>query len=178
MGFIAKLFNAVPAAERKGISLDYRLPQWKVSKTSELPSFLRALADLVPDGSILYLEGGTPPPTLLTFLKERSVAEQAHVAMSTIWPRPMFFHLPATRENLCALADLAETCATPEAAIHMHVYHAGLVLLQWYDAFSDPFYISKVIPEDKVKAFCGRLSIQYATNQEGEPGDAVNRHSR
>ncbi len=61
MGFMAKLFNAVPAEERKGIHLDYRIPQWKLSKAKDLPAFLRALADLAPADSMLYLEGGTPP---------------------------------------------------------------------------------------------------------------------
>jgi len=167
MGFLSKLFGAVPADERKGIFLDYRIPQWKVTRASDLPSFLRALSDLVPDGSILYLEDGTPPAAMLKFLQERSVPEQAHLAMGTIWPRPLTFHLPATRENLYALAQLAEHCATPEMAIHLHIYYANHVLLQWFDAFSDPFYVSKEIPEDKLKVFCRELSLHYETDKEG-----------
>ena len=167
MGFLSRLLNAVPREERKGICLDRKTPQWKLSRAKSLPSFLRALADLAPAGAILYLEGGTPPADLLRFLTERAVPEQAHLAMGTIWPRPRTFHLPATRDNLLAFADLAEHLASPEAAIHLHLYVNGRMLLQWYDAFWDPFYISKEIPEEKVSAFCKRLAIQCETDAEG-----------
>jgi len=168
MGFLAKMFNAVSAEERQGIHLDYRVPQWKISRAKNLPAFLRALANLAPADSILYLEGGTPPARLLAFLEERSVREQARVAMGTIWPMPMVFHLPATRENLLAFADIAEHCATAEVAIHLHLYQTGHVLLQWYDAFFDPFYISKEISEEKVQIFCTALGLDYETDKEGE----------
>ena len=166
MGILAKFFNSVPAEERKGINLDVTTPQWKVANGATLPAFLRALADLAPNGSILYLEGGTPPAKLLKFLNEHSIPEQSHVAMGTIWPRPATFHLPAVRENLLTFASLAEHCQTPEVAIHMHLYHQGHVLLQWYDAFFDPFYISKEVSEDMVRKFCETLSINYETDNE------------
>jgi len=41
--------------------MDYRIPKWKVYKAKDLPAFLRALADLAPADSILYLEGNSPP---------------------------------------------------------------------------------------------------------------------
>ena len=168
MGFLAKIFGAVSAEERKGIHLDYRTPQWKISKAEDLPAFLRALAELAPADSILYLEGGSPPAGLLAFLKDHSVPEQAHVAMGTIWPRPTVFHLPATHANLTPFAEMAEQCATPEAAIHLHLYLHGRILLQWYDAFFDPFYISKERPEERVKRFCDELGLNYETDKEGE----------
>lgn len=167
MGFLGKLFNIVPKEEREGISLDSRTPHWKVSKVKYLPAFLRALVELLPQGSILYLEDGSPSGKLRQFLDEKSIHEQAHVAMGTIWPRPLVFHVPATAENLGELADITENCAEPEAAIHLHVYCEGKVLLQWYDAFTDPFYISKEISEDKVRQFCNKLSIQYKTDTDG-----------
>ena len=167
MGFLARLFNSVPKAERNGISLDYKIPQWKVSATKNLSSLMRALAKLIPEGSTLYLEGGTPGKELLRFFEERSVPERSHIAMGTIWPWPRVFHLPATHENLLQLADLAERSALPEVAIHLHVYQDDRVLLQWHDAFFDPFYISKEIPEDKVRTFCDGLSIQYENATEG-----------
>ena len=114
VGFLSRLFNAVPSEERDGIHLDINTPQWKLSPAKDLPSFLRALAELAPEGAILYLEGGTPGGDLLPFLTERSVPEQAHVAMGTIWPRPKKFHVPATRDNLLALAELMEHAASPK----------------------------------------------------------------
>ncbi|MCX7004334.1 MAG: hypothetical protein NTV22_13820 [bacterium] len=164
MGLLAKIFGAVSAKERKGICLDGRTPQWKVSKAKDLPAFLRALAELAPADAILYLEGGTPPTELLAFFREHAVPEQSHIAMGTIWPRPLVVHLPATRANLVSFAALAERCATPEAAIHLHLYHQGRVLLQWYDAFYDPFHISKEIPEERVQKLCSNLGLKYETD--------------
>jgi hypothetical protein len=81
-------------------------------------------------------------------------------AISTIWPRPHSFHLPASAENLGQLAALAEKCAAMEIAIHLHVYAEGGVLLEWYDAFGrDPFYLSGAISEERVRAFSSALGL-------------------
>jgi hypothetical protein len=161
MGWLSRLLNFVPKEEQEGIHLNLGIPVWKVSSPKDFPSFLRALIDLIPESSIAYIEGGTPPRELRAFLKERSVSEISHIEMGTIWPRPEVFHLPATPCNLSDLADIAQKCAGPEVAIHFHVYNNNKVLLQWFDAFFDPMFISKEIPEDKVKEFCTELSITY-----------------
>ncbi len=161
MSWLSKLFKSVPKEERNGIKLDLRVPTWKVSSPKEFPAFLHALIDLIPNGSIAYLEGGSPRKELKAFLDERSVPEVSHVAMGTIWPRPHVFHLPATPENLSALADISERYAEPEVAIHFHVYKDDQILLQWYDAFCDPIFISNEVPEYNVKEFCTKLSLKY-----------------
>jgi len=163
MSRLSGLLGWVPKEERRGIQLDVHAPQWEVCSPKEFPAFLRALVDLVPHGAMAYLEGGSPPEHLESFLKERGVPEVSRVAMGTIWPRPRVYHLPATPDNLRELADIAEHCAEPEVAIHFHIYKDGKVLLQWFDAFADPMFISKEIPEDRVRAFCGRLGIEYST---------------
>lgn len=160
MSLLSKLFNFVPKNEREGIALGQN-PQWEVSEAKDFPSFLRALIHLIPEGSVLYLEGGTPRSELLQFLEKKLVPEQSHLAMGTIWPRPLVHHVLATSQNLAELADIAENYCSPEVAIHTHVYRGNRVLLQWYDAFADPLYISKDIPEDDVKKFCEVLSIEY-----------------
>jgi hypothetical protein len=66
-----------------------------------------------------------------------------------------------TRENLEGLAELSEHHAEPEIAIHIHVYKGNKVLLEWYDATSDPFRIAKEIGEEKVKEFCSKLGAEY-----------------
>lgn len=161
MGIFARLFNLVPKAERKGVSLGEDT-YWEAFGKVELPSLLRALPKLVPENAILYLEGGTPPKDIRAFLGSHCVPEVTHLAMGTIWPRPLVFHLPATSDNLFELADLAEKCNALEIAVHLHVYKAGGVILEWYDAFfDDPMYLSMDIPEDIVKNFCSELSLQY-----------------
>jgi len=161
MGILAKIFNATPREQLKGISLGQDA-FWELSPARDLASFLKALPSLLPNGAIAYLEDGTPPKEIKTFLDAHCVPEVSHLAMGTIWPRPEVYHLPATPQNLAQLATLAEKCATPEVAIHLHIYQPGKVLLEWYDAFSgDPFYLSQTIPEEKVKRFCKLLSLTY-----------------
>ena len=161
MGILARLLNFVPRKELEGLSLG-RDAYWQITGKVDLPSLLRAMTKLVPEGAILYLEDGTPPPDVKAFLETNSVPEVTHLAMGTIWPRPRIFHLPATQKNLTRLAELAEKCASPEVAIHLHVYQSNRVLLEWYDAFfDDPMYLSRDIPEDNVKEFCCELSLHY-----------------
>ena len=160
MNWLSKIFGYVPAEERKGISL--KPPFWRAGPVRDLTIFLRALIDFVPLGSILYLEGGTPTGDILNFLENHKAENTAKLALGTIWPRPKTFHIPITPENLESLAELTEKRATPEAAIHLHVYKDDKVFLQLYDAFfDDPFYITKEIPEEKVKEFCDRLNTKY-----------------
>jgi hypothetical protein len=123
---------------------------------------MRALCDLFPSGSILYLEGGSPPATVRSYLLDRQAAERCQVELGTIWPRPLQFHMPMTKENLMALADLAEGCAAPEIAVHVHVYLEGRVLLEWYDAFfGDPLYVSTAVGEEVVQQLCSKLGTGY-----------------
>jgi hypothetical protein len=161
MNFITKILNVVPRIEREGIAMKSDEPTWKLKKVNRITSFFQALSSFVPDGSMLYLEGGTHPRKLLLFLEKVSIPEQLHIEMGTIWPRPKTFHVPATCEILYELANLSEGLVPQEVAVHIHVYHNGKVILQWYDAFMDNLYISKNIPEDKVASFCNIISSQY-----------------
>jgi hypothetical protein len=56
---------------------------------------------------------------------------------------------------------LAEGCASPELCEHLHVYQGQHLLLQWYDAFLDPFYVSKRLPRESVEALCGELKTSW-----------------
>ena len=161
MGIFAKLFGAASREELKGIALG-RDAAWEVSPTRDFPSLLRALPLLLPNDAVLYLEGGSPPQDVKTFLDTHCVPERSHVAMGTIWPRPNSFHLPANAENLSQLAALAEKCAAMQIAVHLHVYAQGGVILEWYDAFwKDPFKLSGAIPEDRVKVLSSVLGLPY-----------------
>jgi hypothetical protein len=161
MGLLAKIFGAVPRKEMSGIRLDMKHPFWEVSGEIDFPSLLMALPDLLPEECVLYFEDGSPSGELLEFLRAHGVPERAHVAYGTIWPKPTFFHLPATPETMARLADIMESCAFPELAIHFHIYRDQTVLLEWHDAFTQPMLLSGELPEQKVKAFAERLHMSY-----------------
>ena len=161
MGWLSRLLGCVPAEERAGISLG-QAPSWEVHGPGDYPCFFRALADLVPAGSVLYVENCTRRGEVREYLEARPAAEICKVQMGTVWPRPECFHIPITRENMEGLAALAERHATPEVGDHIHAYRAGEVLVQWYDACcNDPLYISRSVPEERVRAFCEAIDATY-----------------
>jgi hypothetical protein len=158
--WLYKLLSAVPPEERRGLRID-PAASWEVVGKIDLSQFIRALSSLVPDGSILYLEDGSPPSHLKTFLKAHSVPQVSRVEMGTIWPRPLIYHLPISAPLLNELADFADNCAGPEVCIHLCVYKGAEMLVSGYDFGSIPFYVSKRIPSDKLRAFCERLGLTY-----------------
>jgi hypothetical protein len=161
MGLFAKLFGAVPRAERAGICLDTMYPSWELSGATDFPPVLEALADLLPHGCVLYFEGGSPSGELAQFLRENSVSERAHIAYGTIWPKPSVYHVPVTTATITRLANLMRSHCSPELAVHFHVYRNQTILLEWHDAFNQPMRLAGRFPEDQVRSFAERLGIRY-----------------
>jgi len=147
--------------ELDGIRMDTARPFWEVEGKTTFAALLRALAEFLPDGCILYFEGGFPDRELLAFFDKRAIPEQTHVAVAILWPRPMYYHVPATQPNLVELSVLAMSRAEPEMAVHFHVYRDGKVLLQWHDAFSDPMLMDGDIPESQVNSFAEGLGMTF-----------------
>ncbi len=134
---------------------------WLVESTHSSAAFYRALETLAPPGSIVYLEGTTESEVPM-FLKARQSPNSRPVALGTILPASDRYHMPATNENLIALADLIERYRIALPAIHTHLYLDQHVLLEWYDAFTDdPIYLSASIPEAEVRRFADALGARY-----------------
>lgn len=161
MGLLAKIFGAVSREEMDGIRLDATGPFWELSGATDFPSLLSALSALLPQGCVLYFDGGWPSEELAQFLREQAVPERAHVAYGTIWPRPAVFHVPATTGTLKRLAELMRSHAAPELAIHFHVYQDRTVLLEWYDAFAQSMGLAGLFAEDQVRLFATQLGMSY-----------------
>ena len=156
MGFLARLFGAVPKEERDGIRLSDQEP-WCVSPTKDVPRFLRALPLLMPSGSVAYFED-TAEPHVARYLRSVSVPAQARMAMGTIWPRPDCYHVPLTAGTMESLAAFLEQNPAGFFCTHCHVYRDDVVLLQWHDAFTNvPMYISRTISADAVAMFAQAL---------------------
>jgi hypothetical protein len=137
-------------------------PYWEISHRGvDHAEFFRRIPALVPEGSVLVLEGGSPSPQLREFLREHAIAPATEVARGTVWPRSDVVHIPASAQVLRELADQAEGCAFPEICTHLHVYSGGRVVVQWYDAFSGPCYISKEMTAARIDAFCAELGSWY-----------------
>lgn len=156
MGWLARLLGA---ASPSGLRLGQ--PCREVDGAAGFSELFEALHGWVPEGAILYFEGGSPDAQIEDFMTEHSIPERVHIAPGTIWPKPRVFHVLATGETLSELAKIMECHAAPELAIHFHVYRDDSVLLEWHDAFSQPMLLSRRISEDQVKALADRLGTLY-----------------
>lgn len=161
MGWLGKFFKAAPKEEMEGVSLDTEQPYWEISGPRTFAELFHALQGWLPEGAILYFEGGSPDAEINEFMADNSIPEQTHIAMGTIWPRPKVFHVPATEAILTKLAKIMEHHAEPELADHFHVYYAKAVLFEWDDAFLEPMLISGRISEEQVKIFADKIGKKY-----------------
>lgn len=144
---------------------------WRLAAVVDHSAFFRNLPELLPRGAVIVLEGGRHPEDLQAFIRKHEVVAGVNVAAGTAWPRQRMHHLPATPEVLGALADLTEHCAAPEVCAHLHAYENDEVLLQWFDAFSEPLYVSTLISQDRLERFCSALRITYAEDECGAEGE-------
>ena len=160
MGLLRRLIGSTPKEELKGIRLDLTQPFWELDGETDFPSLLSALIGFLPGGCTLYFEGGFSEGELVQFMKARQIQERIHVAVGTLWPRPKYYHIPATSENLSELAEIAEHHAEPELAVHFHVYCEQKIILEWHDAFAQPMLLAGTLGEGKVKVLANELNME------------------
>jgi len=153
----------------KGICLGTNA-RWVVHGLSAFEPFFRNLDQLLPESpTVVYLEGTTISSDVRRFLEQHSVTPWHEVYPGTVWPKPSIFSLPTSSQVLSGLEDLASHHVNPEIADHCHVYTKDGMILQWYDACDAmcPLSVGPTIPEEKVKAFCGRTGTKYSAYTNG-----------
>jgi len=131
---------------------------WQIDAPADKAAFIRALGALLPAGSWLVLENTTFADEVRVFLESRQPANPPRLRHGTIWPRSRLLHLPATPENLDALARLFETHLVPEVCCHLRAYHENRLLLEWWDVdCDDPCYLASSVDANVLQVFCQRL---------------------
>ena len=132
-------------------------PHWLVTGAKGFIEFFAALEYLVPIGSVLQIEGN-PDPDVEEGL--RLWLRDSPKMVGQFWQTPAKYIVPITIDNMTALAKLADKHAEPEVADHFLVLHGNELLLHWYDAPSDPIYISCILEEANTAHFSERLNAQ------------------
>ena len=159
--WLARLLGWPAKEELNGASLSLDT-YWELSAPADAAAFVRRLPELLPEGTVLYLEGVIIASEVSDFLDARRSPTGLKIARGTILPRPQVYHLPMTDSNVAGLAELFERHASPEVCDHFHAYAGDTVFLQWHDAFfDDPLLLSSLIPEEKAKRFCDTLGCTY-----------------
>ncbi len=138
-------------------------PRWQVKGLKDPASFFASLQLLVPAGAYLFLEGGSHPAELRRWLEVHNVEIAPHPALGTVWPASRFYSVSLASETPMELAELTKDAARPEVCHHLHVYAGGQVLVSGYDAFSDPFYVSAAVTQERVEQFCAATRCRYET---------------
>jgi len=134
-------------------------PHWRTSLANDFTLFLDSLEIISPEGAILYLESSNNPNDIRKYLEARKAQMITKISRGTLFPMPEIFHMEITKENIKGLIELASH--HKNAPEHVHIYKDNTILLQWYDVFDDPIFISKEISENKVRDFCKKLGVEY-----------------
>ena len=138
---------------------------WQVTAPRDAGRFIRALPLVATrSGAIAYFEG--PDPDLAEYLRQVSVRPHVRVAAETFWPRPVYYHVPITAENMIALAVLADKQATRRICRRCHVYVCESMLLEWGEAFTtQPIRISRKLDIRIVRRFAAAIGSSVVPDE-------------
>jgi len=138
----------------------YGEDSWAVYGIEDFSILFCGLIEFLPENSIMRFEGD-PSGKFVPFFVKHGVPEKLSIPKGTIWPKSVVYNVPATKEILQKLSELSKDVVGFEVANHFHVYTESRVLIDWYDAFSDPMYVSKWFPEERLKVFCKNVAGYY-----------------
>jgi hypothetical protein len=145
---------------RRGLQLEHSTQNWEVDPPVDFPTLFRALNTWLPENSILCFEDGQGDREIRSLVEEIAIPDELNESSIQASPGPFF--VQATKENLRRLTELMEHHAEPELAIHFHVIHDGKLMVEWYDAFTDPMRINgAVVSEETVSRFANALGEAY-----------------
>jgi hypothetical protein len=136
---------------------------WEVGGIKIAYTFFSALVEVLPLPVKLCFEGISISSDVRKLLATNVVAATIQIPPGTIWPKPSVFHVLATEQFILELAAVASKHAEPEVCDHFHVYKDSQGLMQWYDAFDLPLLIDQSITEVRLRGFCNKLGVQYAS---------------
>lgn len=126
-----------------------------LGRVSDLYELLRAIDEVLPEDTILYLENTSFAPAVRRFLDalppEPTVLAQ--IASGTLYPEPETLHLPLRGSNLTKLRELAEHLAEPEICDHLAVYRNDALLLTAHDAGDGEVEVGPHLPDETRRRF-------------------------
>jgi hypothetical protein len=136
---------------------------WVIPGVRTAEEFFRAVPALLPDTTIVYLEG-SPVPDVVAFLRGHAEGRSYGAPVGTIWswPRNERYALTSSPQLYAGLADVGSRHADPEICSHIHFYSMAEPLAHWFDAFDDPFLVAKSVPFARIERFCAALGVQCA----------------
>ena len=139
-------------------------PSWEIDAPSDCILFFRNIAKIMPEGSVLFIEGTNICEEAEKFYKQQNLHCDLRFVAGTIWPKPRFYHIPIRRTTVEKIAELAGTHAWPEICDHLRIHDGNRLLLHWFDFPHDPIIITGTIGEMEIRTFCEQLVTEYRTS--------------
>ena len=133
---------------------------WIISPPKDFSEFLRTLPLLVPNDSILCLEG-VIDSDIEAFLEQRPAKYENEINQGFLKLHSKIYYMPVTEVNLEQFAELSERYAEPEIYDALRVYKQDKVILSWYDLPFDSFEVANEIDETVLSKFCEILGCTY-----------------
>jgi hypothetical protein len=136
-----------------------------IGYVKDFSSLLRAIDEVMPKEAVLYLEGTSVAPDVVSFLEARPAQNPPKVEANTLWPKPKVFHMPLAGDNLAELRKLADKHAQPEVADHLVVYRGAAALLWAHDAGDGYVDVARTWSESTAKPLRNALRNAIKSKQ-------------
>ncbi len=138
-------------------------PHWAIEGNPDFALLFRNLPGLIEGGATLAISGSSLGHDVKDYLDKLKVTPSNSIRCEPHFFGPEAYHIPITVKNLNGLADVSERHAEPEVADHMIVYRDTTVLLEWYDAGSNPIWITKDVAKERIDNFGRAIDCEIKT---------------
>ena len=133
---------------------------WSLSaKKIDSTHLFQKMSELFTGSYTIFLEGTSISDKAEFFYRENSSQVDYLPQKSTIWPKSRTFSCDATKSFWNGLIELSKNHAEPELFDHFFICKKSTPIVEWWDAFLDPLYLSACIPESKINAFATRMGF-------------------
>jgi hypothetical protein len=150
--------QALAAGRGDGIDLDTP-SHWVIEGLKRPDPFFEHLPELLPLGSILYVEGTSIVPDVATFYSSHRARNAVAVVRDTIAPVPDTYHVSFSSDVADGMRQIAKRCPVAEMFDHIKGYRGETLLFTFHDAFGGWLRISDHIPQEAVARFCQALGV-------------------
>ncbi|HEY6168437.1 MAG TPA: hypothetical protein VI454_10390 [Verrucomicrobiae bacterium] len=160
MGVLRRFFGGLTVEEFDGMVLGSDAG-WEVAPTRDSVKFFQHVPLILPSRSVLYFEATALAPDIRDFLDDHAGLATCKVHAGDRWPWPERFHVAFSPEVARELAGIVRDFADAEICDHFLAYQDGRILLEWFDAWKNPLYLSRRVSEAQVAEFCRMIGSSF-----------------
>ena len=147
--------------KRKHEKADSQEFMWSLwTKRFDSKRFFSQAPALLDGSEVVFLEGTCIAKEAQKLYKSYECTTEYLPAKGIIWPSSKTYSCKATASFFQGLENLADNHAEPELFTHFHVYKGNHRFLEWWDAFSDPIFLSGSVSEGDVYNFAATMGLK------------------